>query len=62
MSKMDDFTFVPAARQEIVAGWGNRYTIVFKCPLCGHQIKFVSKEVEKCPSCGNLIKRGLIHS
>jgi len=36
MSKMDDFTFVPAASQEIVTGWGNRYTIVFKCPLCGH--------------------------
>ena len=62
MSKMNDFTFIPAARQEIVAGWGNTYEIVFKCPLCGRRVKFVSKEVEKCSSCGNLVKRGLTHS
>lgn len=63
MSKLEDFKFIPTAKQKIVQRYGGTgYRTVFLCPVCGQELRFVAKEVLKCPVCGNLIKKGIVGS
>lgn len=60
MSKLEDFRFIPTAKQKIVQRYGGTgYRTVFLCPVCGQELRFIAKEVLKCPVCGNLIKKGV---
>lgn len=40
MSKLEDFRFIPTAKQKIVQRYGGTgYRTVFLCPVCGNLIK-----------------------